>query len=180
MFKGENVTSTKNRTVNKVRLLVEDLRTPGLIQATRYLTVPNESGADGDCCLGRGCKVAIANGLKGVEAIRTGTNVDYRYIAADPIVHLGTQEHHEGAVLPPPVAEWYGFDKINPLLTCPDGSIRDATSLNDELKWNFEQIAYAFEVTFLDGTYPADAITWPGMPRQVLQDLATDEALELG
>jgi hypothetical protein len=168
----------KERTVNEnvnrdhVALLVADLRTPGIVQGHGYLTQAitdpkTRKVVDHDCCLGRGCKVAIANGLEGVEAVRSGhaNGVDYVYtlVDNDDLPHT----LHEGAVLPPPVQDWFGFSTVSVRLKTPDDKWYDAVVLNDECNWTFEQIAYAFEVTFLDGTYPEDAMTWPKMPGHV-------------
>lgn len=163
-----------NENVNRdrVRLLVADLRTPGIVQGHGYLTQAITDPktlevVDHDCCLGRACKVSIANGLEGVEAVRSGrTNgVDYVYTVVDDLELLHVM--HEGAVLPRLVKDWFGFDTLSVRLQTPDGKFQDAVILNDECHWTFEQIATAFEVTFLDGTYPEDAMTWPKMPGYV-------------
>jgi hypothetical protein len=148
---------------DRVRLLVADLRTPGLKQATGVLTERYDDGTEGDCCLGRACKVAIANGIEGVEAILSPFTepVSYQFDIMGPD---GSHRTAEQAVLPLPVQTWFGFDTDAPNLRGPDGGFYAATDLNDEKKWTFEQIATAFEVTFLGGEYPADAMTWPGMP----------------
>lgn len=153
---------------DRVQLLVADLRSGTRIQGHGHLTQKID-GEDHDCCLGVGCKVAIANGLEGLEVHLPGSNiVDYVWTGTDPD---GTSyESSESSVLPSVVWEWYGFPAAiggDVELTAPDGARYHATSLNDELCWDLEQIATAFEVTFLGGTYPPEAITWPGMPGHV-------------
>lgn len=164
---------TSEVNLDRVRLLVADLRTPGIAQGHGYLTQAitdpvTQETVDHDCCLGRACKVALANGVKGLDVARSEHTaaVDYLYrgTRADDPDDPRPAMFHEGAVLPPPVRDWFGFRVVSPQLKTPNGDTQDAVVLNDELRWTFGQIATAFEVTFLGGTYPEDAMTWPGMP----------------
>lgn len=166
--------------LDRIRLLVADLRTPGLLQARGNLTVfrGNYRETREDCCLGRACQVALDNGLEGLDPkIHDGSVASYSYLysRSDGI----TVESSETAVLPRPVQNWYGIGDENPMLKGPDGQAYSATELNDDHQWNLEQIAYAFEVTYLGGEYPVDAITWPGMPEYHDPENAPDNHVEM-
>ena len=137
-------------TVNKERvaLLVADLRTTTEPQAKGYL-----KSEHGFCCLGRGCEVAIANGLAvAMEEVprRDGQPTHFRY-------------NNTVDFLPTAVRDWYGFDRANPILAegvkgacgdltcdCTEGAI-SASRANDDEEWDFAQIADALEARYING-----------------------------
>lgn len=111
------------------------------------------------CCLGVLCEVAIASGVPLVETVETAFDDGANHTAFDG----------NDFVLPKAVIEWYGFENNNPeLLSLPHDTDNcyhcsydlpcsqedsldavEATGLNDDYGWTFEQIAEAFEETFL-------------------------------
>lgn len=124
--------------VNKerVKLLVEALRSGHFKQGHSVLERIGKDGAIKNCCLGVACRVAMANGLE-VEARR--------------------EQDEEGAItkfdsavgyLPDPVSEWYGFEGENPVVWAGNRQTT-ATSANDSLELDFERIATGFEATYL-------------------------------
>lgn len=160
-----------NVNLDRIRLLVADLRTPGILQGHGYLTqetVDPDTGEprDEDCRLGRACKVAIANGIENLD-IRRGDAEHVAYVYPRIPVASDDEQGYEAsemAVLPPPVRDWFGFNSDDPNLLLPNGVTHGAIGLNDDKCWTFDQIATAFEVTFLGGTYPPEAMTWREMP----------------
>lgn len=119
----------------RIQLWVNELETTDRAQGTHYLRRD-----DSYCCLGIACEVAIANGVN-VEV--TKANNVYHY---DGIVDI----------MPPEVADWYGLNR-NPLIGIePDGcdccTGISAIRVNDELGWNFKQIADGLKARHLDGS----------------------------
>lgn len=96
---------------------------------------PNWPETKSYCCLGVLTEVAIANGLEGLKEAENG---------------WGWRDEHgqrsTNAELPEPVREWYGFEHTNPSITNDHVAAAEA---NDDLKWNFLQIADAFEGLYL-------------------------------
>lgn len=128
--------------VNKerVRLLVKGLRSGEFGQARDVL---HDQVTDGYCCLGVATVVAIRNGL----GPPTGN-----YLETSNYLDWGVEHLH------PAVVAWYGFDPHgreagdggNPSLQFDSepGQI-SATVANDERRYTFDQIADAFERTYL-------------------------------
>jgi hypothetical protein len=136
-----NVIRTVNR--ERVQLLVDALRSGRFEQGVGQLV-----NKDGEyCCLGVACVVARENGL----ALETGTDdEDVVAFGLGPVDSPEWIEDSDFAHLPRSAMEWYGFDD-----TCPDlddgtgGRFKSAVELNDQLGYNFNRIADAFERTFL-------------------------------
>jgi hypothetical protein len=85
------------------------------------------------CCLGVACEVAVQDGLR--------LDVKER--------QFKKYYNNEGGVLPPKVADWYGFNSTDPHLWSESSEMHRASALNDRFKMGFEEIADAFEQTFL-------------------------------
>lgn len=120
----------------RVRKLVETLRTTKKRQGRGLLATRGNKTVK-YCCLGIACEVAIADGL----------DLKKRYSANSINYHSGADS--ASATLPYSVQKWYGFDQFDPYVYLEDGSLSTATDLNDDLKYNFRQIADAFERTYL-------------------------------
>lgn len=131
--------------VENMRLWVEALRS-GLYTQT------NGKLSDGTdyCCLGVACEVAMANG---VELDR----VQFVDEGGDIVTYSG-----ERASLPQEVSEWLGLPRCCPggdLGFCDmfenvvrvDGGTTSVVTLNDHLRWTFDQIADAVEKEHLGG-----------------------------
>lgn len=117
-------------TVNKerVQLLVDALRSGEFKQRYGGLKGIAHSGGVSHCCLGVATEVALRNGAES------------RGNAWD-----GTALHWE-------LTRWYGFESGNPIIR--PAPCRDAVAANDICKLDFNQIADAFEETFLRETNP--------------------------
>lgn len=125
----------------RIRLLVDALRSGNYQQGNAVLGYRDYgAGTDRFCCLGVATEVAIANGclLTRVDGVSNGKRA---FIYED-----GGEEHSitRGIYLHPVVQEFYGFDTYNPRLNAGH-----AADLNDVQGWDFNQIAQAFEDTFL-------------------------------
>lgn len=155
-----NKVRIKLPTTNKARikLLVDALRSKKYQQAAGRLHVlPSLAEAEGYCCLGVACEVAIANGL------------DLKSVIVNDVVHRYGQTGVTSA-LPSEVSDWYGFDRANPWLSLPEPTLKQkfinflkcqpsprtpatgevsATEANDVLELPFHAIADAFERTYL-------------------------------
>lgn len=132
--------------VNKerVRLGVAALRSGEFEQGAGYLKYNGKY-----CCLGVFCEIAIRNGCE-VQVLESDAQEGKFFF--DGIADF----------LPRSVMEWYGFDSHNPkvsidpeLHSCADGCCpmngASATEANDELHWDFSQIADGFEEMHLKG-----------------------------
>lgn len=117
--------------VNKenVRKLVTALRSGRYTQGRDALEIGGKN-----CCLGVACRVATEHGLP-VRVVVRGEGLAVRFDGAD-------------AFLPDSVIAWYGFSNGNPMLIA-DGTPTSASLVNDKLEFNFNQIADAFERTYL-------------------------------
>lgn len=135
----------EEREVNKerVQLLVDALAgKKGVFQQGLGFLTQKVDDVEAHCCLGIACIVAIQNGLD--IYVRTGVG-DY-----DLNVVTYEGKHFD---LPNAVRDWYGFAESNPMLRYVENGIwrqGSATTLNDDAKFTFSQIAKAFEITFLD------------------------------
>lgn len=129
--------------VNKerVRLLVDALRSGEFDQGFGSLKMDGKY-----CCLGVACEVAMRNGV---------------VVEVSPHMANPRKTRFDGMsdFMPRRVWEWYGFEEGNPAISrnpehhgcgikdCADLTL--ASSANDDLKWNFSQIADAFEEMYL-------------------------------
>lgn len=162
-------------TVNKERLQLglDALRSDEFEQGTGALRVVLPNSLDFKsvtkyCCLGVLTEVAIRNGL---------TISDYCVPCQWPAgqcahAEEGTEytsdiwELNTGT-LSEPVRQWYGFDRDDPQLGHMQVTVSDrerntslmATVANDEIKWDFRQIADSFEKLYL--TPEADGAARP-------------------
>lgn len=130
--------------VNKerVQLLVDALRSGEFKQG--YGSLREIDGADDRyCCLGVACLVAQRNGLD-VEERHKG-NDGYYFGTAYEFDNGGDED----LTLPCSVRKWYGFGISNPALLTSSDEFESATMVNDDLQFDFNQIADAFERTFL-------------------------------
>lgn len=132
--------------VNKenMRLFIEALR------SGEYRQVINNLARKVDdewrhCCLGVACEVALKHG---VELNVEEKTIEYTSIQEERTYRIYDQT---SGVLPDAVVSWLGINSNDPALFISDeGPDRIyATVLNDGHLWTFEQIADAFERTFL-------------------------------
>jgi hypothetical protein len=129
----------------KMRLFIEALRSGEYLQGFGTLAGKTDGGDWKYCCLGVACEAAIRDGVVMVVESKATTYGN------------GANRHrrvYEGTstVLPVPVRRWLGIsgDDSDPRLLVGETGVKNhATNLNDNAKWSFEQIADAFEKTFL-------------------------------
>lgn len=132
-----------------MRTFVAALRS-GEFQQGRNKLEKNVDGVVVHCCLGVACRVALANGVE--MEITSKPDAFTR----DAI----TSFHGNSSFMPPKVSQWLGlagsgsdYDKTgwpeNPALVAEDGVEYSASVLNDERLYTFDQIADAFERTYL-------------------------------
>ena len=117
--------------VNKenMRLWVAGLLSGKFIQGRNQLSYTDEFDVKKYCCLGVACETAISNGLK-VEVKQTYENFTF---------------DGEENVLPLSVMDWLGIDKDDPVLGTLDNYRIIATTANDDMNWDFEEIADELE-----------------------------------
>jgi len=146
------MTTTPNK--DRIRKFVAALRSGEYPQTIGALQRTSDRvGPIGFCCLGVACEVAIQDGLELQK---------FDLIGQPDLVRYGTTlKDCSGDVLPTEVAEWYGFQDENPKLVMPvktdaylfmdvdrERQVR-ATTLNDSRRFDFNEIADAFERTYL-------------------------------
>lgn len=135
----------------RLRLFTTALRSGEFEQGVARLCTIGSDGELMFCCLGVATEVAIANGL---ELGYKNTDMARYYTWSDlgpPIRDEDGNEvleRAETAVLPKPVADWYGFSTTSPALYFT-GELTEATELNDDKRLSFAVIADLFEETFL-------------------------------
>lgn len=115
------------------KTFLEALRSGKYPQSTQRLR-----REDGFCCLGVACDVS-----------ELGTWAIYRpefQLGVAVLEYLG-----ENSVLPVSVQDWLGMDDSNPRIARVNFIFRAASELNDNLEWDFDQIADAFEHYFKTG-----------------------------
>lgn len=130
---------------DRVRLLVDALRSGEFYQGHNKLKQISPSGAERYCCLGVACVVAMRNGL---EINETSENDDL----GGQFFYFGTQEDTSALFTPVAVMEWYGFTGDNSVeLEVPEFVTNKITAvdLNDTHGYSFAKIADAFERTYL-------------------------------
>lgn len=123
--------------VNKerVQLLVDALRSEEFKQAKGMLRTPDKRY---HCCLGVATEVALRNGV----------------VVEDK--NQGFPWNQVTQIMCGEVYDWYGFENGNPELKVDGEFGHRATFWNDDFGSDFNQIADAFERTFL-GSDEADA-----------------------
>jgi hypothetical protein len=116
------------------------LRSGDLVQGKGAL----HQGDGSLCCLGVLCEVAY----------EAGAVTRSQFTNAGQF-HYGKYE--EASVLPPEVIAWAGFPEgsyeqlRNPSVTEVEGTEQSLAELNDELEWNFEQIADVIDQAVKEG-----------------------------
>lgn len=117
-----------------IRAWVEDLRSGRFQRGENVLR-----HGDQYCCMGVAC-----------ETHKRLSDVPYEWTEGEGVGDLAYAR--EDQVLPDPVMNWLGVGSTDPELEKGDGSKPDSCStLNDILKWDFNQIADAIERTYLSG-----------------------------
>lgn len=96
---------------------------------------------EGHCCLGVACEVfkketGTGNWIQ-VNSL-PGARIEFR---------MNLDDWSAGDYLPVAVRDWYGFDVDDPRLIAGQNDFKNATTMNDQMDWNFNQIADAFERT---------------------------------
>lgn len=131
-----------------MRIFIAALRSDKFTQGRKKLESIEAEGLTRNCCLGVACRVATENGA---EVRITQFPYTFRgtfYVSFDD----------DSSFLPVPVAKWLGLqnpepDSVgwqhNPALLTEDGEWHTATMLNDDKEYTFNEIADAFERTFL-------------------------------
>lgn len=150
----QDAVDISNINPERVRLLVDALRSGRFQQGNGRLTDLSFEGQATHCCLGVACVVAMENGLK-VSTSSTASGVTY---------------DHEQCYLPPSVRNWYGFTDRHPPIyaytdvTSGDLFLSGAAGINDAGRWGFAEIADAFERTYLTTTTPTTAVEETDVP----------------
>lgn len=171
-----NITVETKPAVNRERvtMLVQALRSGDWQQGSDALA-PLRAGVQTYCCLGVACELTLANDgpvEKRILSINGGEPQGLQFRSP------GFEDSEFGwttGFMPNTVAAWYGFDDVNPTLhvncrilraktgyelgcdcvgTSPQGCDVKvmASTCNDHWRLSFEQIADAFEATFLTDT----------------------------
>jgi hypothetical protein len=121
----------ENPNPERLRKWVEALRSGEYSQTKGRLRTD-----EGYCCLGVACDVFMKEEGGTWEAAEISFNDHMVYV-------FGSATE----MLPSSVAEWFGIHHA-PQFIVEDGAIEEATALNDELGWDFVQIAEAIERTY--------------------------------
>lgn len=156
--------------VNKQRLQLglEALRSGEFKQCTGQLRSASlDISGDGKhevryCCLGVLTEVAVRNGLAFDTEVCVTCGIPADSVIGKHANCIGqfTSSLWEvtGEVLPKAVMDWYGIVDSDPIIaSLPDDDATEspeyetfsATECNDDKNWDFEQIADAFEATFI-------------------------------
>lgn len=142
------------------KLFYDALRGPRFKQGIGTLTRYPGTKDEENCCLGVGCAVAAENGVavpyRDVDDTRFYLSNAYR--SEDQVDEEDEANCFSNSEdLPLAVKEWYGFDYHDPELTVVlHDSYEDvdytvgvtASSLNDNKRFTFDQIADAFEAAY--------------------------------
>lgn len=124
--------------VNKerIQLVVDALRSREFRQGKGQLRTVDGTDVR-HCCLGVATVVALRHGLDPGEIQREVEGTGFPTWG-----HFGS--------LPESVAAWYGLKEQNPILIDPvDSRLHNAAALNDQWGRSFDEIATAFERTYL-------------------------------
>jgi len=144
----ENMKTTKPENVRK---LVEALRSGRFIQGRDKLESKYSETLTKHCCLGVACRIAIENGLD--------LQVRESEFITGPTWFGGGEGNWPASTtsLPFEVSKWLGFTSgqddeydSDPVLLDEDGNETSAIRLNDVRRYTFDQIADAFERTYLN------------------------------
>lgn len=119
--------------VENMKKFVAALRSGDYVQGHGTLEGVGNDGKTRNCCLGVACRVAIKDGLN----IKVVTSALWSF----------TIDGSSG-YLPESVSNWLGIDSDNPRLYVDDQQF-SAVNLNDYRLFSFDQIADAFERTYL-------------------------------
>lgn len=144
-----------------IRAWIEALESGKYMQGSGALCRSNGINGMEYCCLGVACEVAIADGvpLRKEMGERDASHFApiWEYVYVDAV---NGQEYRNGDVLPIPVSDWLGLDDNNPTLpnlwpmeededdNWQDQGYLDATEVNDDRGWDFDQIAAALRNRF--------------------------------
>lgn len=136
---------------NKERLLawVEALESGKYKQARLHLRVFEGLGDPAYCCLGVATCLAIADGVETSAAVPATLALDTVALPpeGDPLFR--------GGYLAREVQNWLGLDTSNPIVGIDHaGYYTTASVANDELRWDFDQIASSIRVHYELGPRP--------------------------
>jgi hypothetical protein len=139
----------KTSNPENMRKFVEALRSGRFTQGAGALEYVDTNGVTKNCCLGVACRVAMENGVK------LTVYPSYRYTLHLMLSTLPKTAFDDGLrdpdaveivnVLPPTVKLWLGVKSDNPFLD----NVARATEFNDTFGRDFQEIADAFERTYL-------------------------------
>lgn len=130
---------------DRIRLLVQALRSGEYAQARNRLTAITGDGRQAHCCLGVATVVAIAGGCETV-AIPAVDHISYQ----DVTKRLGDIEPDWSTTrLTQNVQQWFGLEGYTLLVAHPEGARVSPVHMNDSEGRDFGYIADAFERTFL-------------------------------
>lgn len=135
-----------------LRLLIDDLENGGHNQARSALEVTDSNGNVSYCCLGRACRVAMANGVQlSVETILNEDHVSHLSSTAS-ITYFNGNSY----TMPDEVAEFYGFVRKSddepdhhPYAIDSDGKNKGLAEYNDEGK-TLEYIAGLLRSNYME------------------------------
>lgn len=150
----QDAVDISNINPERVRLLVEALRSGRFQQGNGRLVTIDGDGSEKHCCLGVACVIAMENGLK---------------VSTFGGTQFGRAFDGEQCYLPPSVRNWYGFTDRHPPIyaytdvTSGDLFLSGAAGINDAGRWGFAEIADAFERTYLTTT-PTTAVEETDVP----------------
>lgn len=125
----------KNRWVAWLRANV-DKQTRGRLN--RIATIDPKNTPVGFCCLGGLCELAVADGV-----ITSWSHLEH----GDSLLTYGNSDGSwSDAVLPQSVVDWAGLEEDDPEVNVPGDDATEPTRtgltyVNDELRYNFNQIA---------------------------------------
>lgn len=134
----------------RLKLGLDALRSGEYRQCTGTLLHVDDDGNKSYCCLGVLTDVAIKNGLEGVQEVFDTPGGEGFKVSNDQ--RRSGEADFVYAFLPHAVKDWYGFESIGPSVTVDNDVENDElTHLNDDLRWDFNQIADAIEATYITG-----------------------------
>lgn len=124
-------------TVNKERVqeLVDALRSGQYTQGNGQLRRVLAHDDSRYCCLGIACEIS-----------RVG---QFAHESSSTYYPFGNESSGSGTHLPRPVKDWYGFASDDPQIRLANGQLVAAIYANDSLRLSLNEIADAFERTYL-------------------------------
>jgi hypothetical protein len=135
-----------NVNVENMRAWIEALESGKYEQCTSVLHIKATASApERFCCLGVACVVAMA---AGADVVSAGINSygEYLYHTVEDPNLVGDATAPVGSVLPAGVVRWLGLDERSGFagdVLLDSGNNTSATQANDQLGWDFPQIAAA-------------------------------------